>query len=229
MRLLLIEDDIELNKELSHQLRGHGFAVDSVRDGIDGSFMGETEDYDVIILDLGLPDLPGLEILPKWRSLGIMTPVLILTARGAWHEKVEGFRAGADDYLTKPFHVEELVVRLQSLIRRAAGIANVNLTIGGLCLDESSQSAQWQQKACESINIELTGIEFRLLRYLMLHPKKVFSSTHLLEHVYDFNDEKESNVIEVYISRLRKKFGKSSICTRRGQGYYFNPDAVQID
>ncbi|MDQ6958401.1 MAG: response regulator transcription factor [Mariprofundaceae bacterium] len=226
MRLLLIEDDAVLNQELSNQLRKHGFAVDSVQQGVDGAFMGEVEPYDVIILDLGLPDLPGLEILPKWRSKNIVTPVLILTARGAWHEKVEGFRAGADDYLTKPFHVEELLVRLQALIRRAAGLSNTSITIGGLLLDESSQSAHWKPAKGEKELIELTGIEFRLLRYLMLHPKRVFSATHLVEHIYDFNDEKESNVIEVYVSRLRKKFGKEAICTRRGQGYYLNPDAL---
>jgi len=226
MRLLLIEDDAVLNQELSNQLRKHGFAVDSVQRGVDGAFMGEVEPYDVIILDLGLPDLSGLEILAKWRGKNVVTPVLILTARGAWHEKVEGFRAGADDYLTKPFHVEELLVRLQALIRRAAGLSNTNITIGGLFLDESSQSAHWTPTKGEKELIELTGIEFRLLRYLMLHPKRVFSATHLVEHIYDFNDEKESNVIEVYISRLRKKFGKEAICTRRGQGYYLNPDVL---
>ncbi|MDQ6968555.1 MAG: response regulator transcription factor [Mariprofundaceae bacterium] len=227
MRLLLIEDDASLNQELTQQLRKYGFAVDSVQQGVDGAFMGETEPYDVIILDLGLPDLPGLDILPQWRKKNIATPVLILTARGAWYEKVDGFKAGADDYLTKPFHIEELIVRLQALIRRAAGISHTNITIGRLFLNESTQSVHWQDAADEKQDIELTGIEFRLLRYLMLHPRKIFSTTHLLEHVYDYNDEKESNVIEVYISRLRKMLGKEAICTRRGQGYYLNPDALQ--
>ncbi|MBN4082440.1 MAG: DNA-binding response regulator [Proteobacteria bacterium] len=227
MRLLLIEDDTALNQELSQQLRDHGFAVDSTFKGIDGAFMGETEPYDVIILDLGLPDLSGLNILAQWRKQHITIPVLILTARGAWHEKVDGFKAGADDYLTKPFHIEELLVRLQALIRRAAGITNTNMAIGGLTLDEPTQSAHWQPATGKKQHLELTGIEFRLLRYLMLHPRKIFPASHLLEHVYDFNDEKESNVIEVYISRLRKIIGKEAIGTRRGQGYYLNPDALQ--
>lgn len=225
MRLLLIEDDPDLNRELSCELAKRGFAVDSCHEGVDGAFMGETEPYDIIILDLGLPDLPGLQIMEQWRRKGIKTPVLILTARGAWHEKVDGFRKGADDYLTKPFHIEELIARLQALVKRSAGVVVSELEIGRLRLDEGNQSAQWKEgEAWRSI--ELTGIEFRLLRYLMLHPKKVCSNSHLLEHVYDFDDEKESNVIEVYISRLRRKISKDVICTRRGQGYYLDPDRL---
>jgi len=229
MRLLLIEDDPALCDEVSEKLRQAGFAVDAVHGGIDGAFMGETEPYDIIILDLGLPDLPGLDVLMQWRANNIATPVLILTARGAWHEKVEGFRAGADDYLTKPFHFEELLVRLQALIRRASGLASATIVIGRLKLDEQSQSAAWQYGTGQAAEMELTGVEFKLLRYLMLHPKRVFSATHLVEHIYDYNDEKESNVIEVYVSRLRKKLGKDVICTRRGQGYFLNPDALQTD
>ncbi len=225
MRLLLIEDDPDLNQELNSELARRGFAVDSCQEGVDGAFMGETEPYDIIILDLGLPDLPGLQILDQWRSKGIKTPVLILTARGAWHEKVDGFRKGADDYLTKPFHIEELVARLQALAKRSAGIVVSELEIGRLRLDEASQSAQWKEEETWR-QIELTGVEFRLLRYLMLHPKKVCSNSHLLEHVYDFDDEKESNVIEVYVSRLRRKITRDVICTRRGQGYYLDPDRL---
>jgi len=225
MRLLLIEDDRDLNKELTSELSRRGFAVDSCHEGVDGAFMGESEPYDIIILDLGLPDLPGLSILEQWRAKGIKTPVLILTARGAWHEKVDGFRKGADDYLTKPFHIEELAVRLQALVKRSAGVVGSGLEIGRLRLDEGSQSAQWKE-ADTWRDIELTGIEFRLLRYMMLHPKKVCSNSHLLEHVYDFDAEKESNVIEVYISRLRKKIDKDVISTRRGQGYYLDPDLL---
>jgi len=228
MRLLLIEDDPDLNRELTGELVKRGFAVDSCHEGEDGAFMGETEPYDIIVLDLGLPDLPGLDILERWRGKGITTPVLILTARGAWHEKVDGFRKGADDYLTKPFHIEELAVRLQTLVKRSAGVVAASLEIGRLKLDEGSQSAQWLD-AGEWREVELTGIEFRLLRYLMLHPKKVCSNSHLLEHVYDFDDEKESNVIEVYISRLRRKIDKQVVCTRRGQGYYLDPDLLQSD
>jgi len=225
MRLLLIEDDPVLSSELSGELSRRGFAVDACLEGTDGAFMGENEPYDIIVLDLGLPDLPGLNILEQWRSKGIKTPVLILTARGAWHEKVEGFRKGADDYLTKPFHIEELVVRLEALVKRSAGMLAPALEAGRLRLDEERQTALWRE-ADEWRDVELTGVEFRLLRYLMLHPKKVCSNSHLLEHVYDFDDEKESNVIEVYISRLRKKISKNIVCTRRGQGYYLDPDLL---
>jgi len=225
MRLLLVEDELSLCQELAAELALRGYAVDSSHQGVDGAFMGESEPYDVIILDLGLPDLPGLEILSRWRQQGITTPVLILTARGAWHEKVEGFRAGADDYLTKPFHIEELAVRLQALLRRASGQVGKELRIGCLRLDEDRQMAQWQEHD-RWRDIELTGVEFRLLRYFMFHPGKVMSSSQLVEHVYDFNDEKESNVIEVYVSRLRKKLNRDVIRTRRGQGYFLDPDSL---
>jgi len=225
MRLLLIEDDPDLSRELSGELGRRGFAVDCCREGVDGAFMGETEPYDIIVLDLGLPDISGLTILEQWRGKGVKIPVLILTARGAWHEKVEGFRMGADDYLSKPFHIEELVVRLEALVKRSAGVVVSSLEIGRLRLDEGRQSAQWREEKGWR-DIELTGIEFRLLRYLMLHPKKVCSNSHLLEHVYDFDDEKESNVIEVYISRLRKKISKDIVLTRRGQGYFLDPDLL---
>jgi len=225
MRLLLIEDDADLSSELSSELSRRGFAVDACLEGEDGAFMGSTEPYDIIVLDLGLPDIPGLTILEQWRAKGIKTPVLILTARGAWHEKVEGFRKGADDYLSKPFHIEELVVRLEALAKRSAGASISNLNIGRLRLDEERQCALWKEDG-DWRDVELTGIEFRLLRYLMLHPKKVCSNSHLLEHIYDFDDEKESNVIEVYISRLRKRISKNIVCTKRGQGYYLDPDLL---
>ncbi len=222
MRLLLVEDDPELRQSLGKGLRERGYAVDEASSGDEAWFMGETEPYDLIVLDLGLPEVPGLKVLQHWRRAGIITPVLILTARGAWHEKVEGFRAGADDYLTKPFHFEELVVRLQALGRRMRGFGSPVLEIGALKLDEGSQKASWSGK-----EIDLTGTEFRLLRYLMLHPDKVFSASHLVEHVYDFNEEKESNVIEVYISRLRRKLGHDVIGTRRGQGYFLRSEVLR--
>jgi DNA-binding response OmpR family regulator len=225
MRLLLVEDDSALRRELKAELKRRGFAVDSSEQGLDGAFMGESEPYDIIVLDLGLPDMSGLDVLARWRANGMATPVLILTARGAWHEKVEGFRAGADDYLSKPFHIEELVVRLQALVHRAAGQAGSELRIGCLRLDEERQTAQWHEGDGWR-DIELTGVEFRLLRYMMLNSGKVLSATHLVEHVYDFNEEKESNVIEVYISRLRKKLRRDVIRTRRGQGYYLDSDAL---
>ncbi|MCF7821280.1 MAG: response regulator transcription factor [Mariprofundaceae bacterium] len=223
MRLLLVEDDKALSAEVAEQLERHGFAVDTVFDGVEAAFMGESEPYDAIVLDLGLPELPGLDVLKQWRSKQISTPVLILTARGAWHEKVDGFRAGADDYLSKPFHVEELLARLEALIRRSKGVAAAQIECGGLMLDEAMQRAE-QVVGNKKIPVELTGIEFRLLRYMMLQPGRIFSESHLLEHVYDYDSEKESNVIEVYISRLRKKLGKERILTRRGQGYLFNPE-----
>jgi len=223
LRLLLVEDDRALSSELAMQLGQHGFAVDTVFDGAEAAFMGENEPYDVVVLDLGLPEVSGIDVLRQWRSRGIATPVLILTARGAWHEKVDGFRAGADDYLSKPFHTEELLARLEALVRRSKGIAAAQIKCGGLTLDEATQCVE-QSAGSRSSSIELTGVEFRLLRYLMLHPGHVFSESHLLEHVYDYDSEKESNVIEVYVSRLRKKLGKERILTRRGQGYLFNPE-----
>ena len=223
MRLLLVEDDRALSAELVELLQERGFAVDPVYDGKEAAFMGESEPYDAVILDLGLPEMPGLEVLRQWRSRKMTAPVLILTARGAWHEKVEGFRVGADDYLAKPFHVEELLARLEALIRRAKGSATAEIECGGLKLDEPTQSVV-QRLGKRTVTIELTGVEFRLLRYLMLQPGRVFSESHLLEHIYDYDSEKESNVIEVYISRLRRKLGKECILTRRGQGYLFNPE-----
>jgi DNA-binding response OmpR family regulator len=167
--------------------------------------------------------MPGIDVLKQWRSKQISTPVLILTARGAWHEKVDGFRAGADDYLGKPFHEEELLARLEALVRRSKGTAAAQLECAGLKLDAATQCVE-QETGNKKVTFELTGVEFRLLRYLMLQPGHVFSESHLLEHVYDYDSEKESNVIEVYISRLRKKLGKERILTRRGQGYLFNPE-----
>lgn len=224
MRLLLVEDDRRLSAELAGRLQEGGFAVDRVFDGNEALFMGESEPYDIIVLDLGLPELPGLEVLRRWREKQIETPVLILTARDTWNEKVEGFRAGADDYLCKPFHFEELQVRLQALIRRAkGGAASSIIRSGSLTLDEATQTVERRIDG-HTEKLELTGVEFRLLRYLMLQPGRVFSGSHLLEHVYDYDAEKESNVIEVFISRLRKKLGKEFIRTRRGQGYCFVPD-----
>lgn len=220
MRLLLAEDDAELAASLGRDLRQAGYAVDTVHDGEEALFMGGSEPYDVIVLDLGLPRLSGLEVLQQWRASDMATPVLILTARGAWHEKVDGFRAGADDYLTKPFHVEELLARLQALMRRSHGMAAGKIEAGGIELDEGRQCACHKGE-----EITLTGTEFRMLRYLMLHAGEVVSGPRLIEHVYDDAEDLDSNVIEVYISRLRKKLGKAYIQTRRGQGYVFDVDA----
>jgi len=217
MRLLLVEDDVALAQNVKERLTEAGYAVDLAHDGINGEYLGEVEPYDAIILDLGLPELPGLEVLAKWREKGNSVPVLVLTARDAWHEKVEGFQAGADDYLGKPFHVEELLARLTALIRRANAQTGGELRVAGLCLDEGSMAVTDDDGQTH----DLTGVEFRLLRYLMLHPGRVLSKSRLLEHTYDYDSEKESNVVEVYVNRLRNKIGRHHIVTRRGQGYIF--------
>lgn len=217
MRVLMVEDDVTLSASLKKDLRHAGFAVDIAGNGVDGEFMGDEEPYDAIILDLGLPGRPGLEVLNNWRGKGSKIPVLILTARDAWHEKVEGFKAGADDYLAKPFHVEELIARLNAIIRRSSGEATPTLQLSGLSLDEDTQTVT----NSENKAFELTGTEFRLLRYFMLNPGKILSKTRLTEHVYDYDSEKDSNVIEVYVKRLRQKLGQEIIQTRRGQGYVF--------
>jgi len=217
MRLLLVEDDTVLAESLRKDLHRAGFAVDHASNGVDGEFMGNEEPYDAIVLDLGLPDRPGLQVLKNWRGGQNKVPVLILTARDAWHEKVEGFQLGADDYLTKPFHVEELVARLNAIIRRRSGEATPTHNVSGFVLDEDHQTVTTPQ----GDRFELTGTEFRLLRYFMLHPGKILSKSRLTDHVYDFDSEKDSNVIEVYVKRLRQKLGQEVIQTRRGQGYVF--------
>ncbi|MCQ4232442.1 response regulator transcription factor [Pseudomonas stutzeri] len=217
MRLLLVEDSVPLADELTASLTRQGYAIDWLADGRDADYQGTSEPYDLIILDLGLPGKPGLEVLRDWRARGLATPVLILTARGSWAERIEGLKAGADDYLTKPFHPEELLLRIQALLRRAHGVANQPLLeAGGLALDEARQSCRKDGQ-----EIELTAGEFRLLRYFMLHPGQLLSKTQLTEHLYDGETERDSNVIEVHINRLRGKLGRELIETRRGQGYRF--------
>ncbi len=220
MRVLLVEDERELGAGLKHDLERAGFAVDWERDGVEGQFMGEQEPYDGIVLDLGLPGRNGLEVLHNWRAAGVRTPVLILTARDAWHERVDGFKAGADDYLGKPFHIEELIARMQALLRRASGSVNANLAAHGFTLDEERQCV----RRAGGDEIALTGTEFRLLRYFMTHPGALLSKSRLVEHVYDYDSEKDSNVIEVYVRRLRQKLGNDVIETRRGQGYVFHTE-----
>lgn len=217
MRLLLVEDDPDLSKSLKSDLERAGFAVDAALDGEKGEFLGMTEIYDIVILDLGLPRLPGLDVLRLWRQAGNNVPVIVLTARDAWHEKVDGFKVGADDYLGKPFHIEELLARIQALLKRLHGQNRHQLSGFGVTLDEDSQTL-WVDGSSQA---ELTSIEFRLLRYFMLHPGKLLTKTELLEHVYECDADPVSNVIEVYINRLRRKLGKDLISTRRGQGYLF--------
>ena len=217
MRLLLVEDNVALADELSAGLKQLGYAVDWLADGRDAAYQGAVEPYDLIILDLGLPGLPGLEVLAQWRAAAISTPVLILTARSAWSERIDGLKAGADDYLTKPFHHEELYLRVQALLRRSHGFANQShLSAAGLRLDEARQTVHSQGH-----EIELTGAEFRLLRYFMLHPGQLLSKSHLAEHLYDGETERDSNVLEVHVNHLRRKLGREVIETRRGQGYRF--------
>lgn len=217
MRLLLVEDDAELADQVAADLRREGFAVDISNDGIDAEFLGSEQGYDAVILDLGLPGRPGLDVLANWRRAGLAMPVLILTARDSWSERVRGLRAGADDYLGKPFHVEELLARLQALLRRSVGRASAELSVAGLRLDEETQRVILG----DGREVELTGTEFRLLRYLMSYPDRVLSKSRLTEHVYEGDHDRDSNVLEVYIRRLRDKIGRDRIETRRGQGYLF--------
>lgn len=191
--------------------------MDVAENGVDGEHLGMEENYDAAVLDLGLPGRPGLEVLQNWRKAAIQTPVIILTARDAWHEKVDGFKAGADDYVAKPFHVEELIARLRAVIRRSVTQDAGSLSVCGILLDEERQVCNSQERS----NIELTGTEFKLLRYFMLHPGKILSKSRLAEHIYEFDDERDSNVIEVYVTRLRNKLGRQLIRTKRGQGYVF--------
>ncbi len=221
MRLLLVEDDAQLSESLKASLSQAGFAVDVADNGVDGEYLGDEEPYDAVILDLGLPRRSGLEVLQHWRERDNRVPVIILTGRDAWYEKVEGFKAGADDYLAKPFHVEELMARLQAVVRRQHGRADPAIRYGELTLDEEHQCVLTPDGG----SITLTGTEFRLLRYFMLHPGHVLSKSRLAEHVYEYDDDKDSNVIEVYVNRLRRKVGAGLIGTRRGQGYVFGDDA----
>ncbi|WP_448176715.1 response regulator transcription factor [Pseudomonas putida] len=217
MRLLLVEDNVPLADELIAGLQRQGYAVDWLADGRDAVYQGQCEPYDLIILDLGLPGLPGLDVLAQWRAAGLAAPVLILTARGSWAERIEGLKAGADDYLSKPFHPEELQLRIQALLRRARGLANQpKLEAAGLHLDESRQCV-----SREGVDVQLTAAEFRLLRYFMLHPQQILSKSHLAEHLYDGETERDSNVLEVHVNHLRRKLGRSVIETRRGQGYIY--------
>jgi len=216
MRILLAEDDASLSDRIKGDLIQRGYAVDVADNGVDAEYLGDEGLYDAVILDLGLPQRSGLQVLRNWRGRGNATPVLILTARDAWHEKVEGFDAGADDYVAKPFHVEELYARVGALIRRAHAQPAGAVIADGLRLDEARQAVISGDRT-----IALSGMEFRLLRYFMLHPGQVLSKSHLAEHVYDDDSDRDSNVIEVHISHLRIKIGAALIKTRRGQGYVF--------
>jgi two-component system OmpR family response regulator len=214
MRILVVEDDPDLRRQLSEAMTHAGYAVDVAADGEDGHFLGDTEPYDAVILDLGLPKMDGVSVLERWREEGKDFPVLILTARDRWSEKVAGFDAGADDYLTKPFYTEELLARLRALLRRASGHASAALECGDLRVDTRAARATVNGKA-----IKLTAHEYRVLSYMMHHQGRVVPRTELVEHIYDQDFDRDSNTIEVFIGRLRKKIGSDYISTERGLGY----------
>ncbi|MDZ5650062.1 response regulator transcription factor [Nitrospirillum sp. BR 11828] len=214
MRILLAEDDAALRRQLAEALADAGYAIDLAPDGDEAAFLGESEPYDVVVLDLGLPVRDGLSVLRAWRAAGITVPVLILTARGTWQEKVEGIDAGADDYLAKPFRMEELLARVRALIRRAGGLAAAELRCGPVALDTRTGRV-----TVDGRPIALTAHEFKVLSYLMHHPGKVVSRTELTEHVYAQDFDRDSNTIEVFVGRLRRKLGSDLIRTERGLGY----------
>jgi len=214
MRILVVEDDPDLNRQLVSALTDAGYVVDSAKDGEEGHYLGETEPYDAVILDLGLPVLDGVSVLEKWRRNEKKMPVLILTARDRWSDKVQGFDAGADDYVAKPFHMEEVLARVRALLRRSAGHATSEIGCGPLLLDTKSARVTVDGNA-----IKLTSLEFRLLAYLMHHKGKVVSRTELVEHLYDQDFDRDSNTIEVFVGRLRKKLGVDVLRTIRGMGY----------
>jgi len=218
MRLLLVEDDRLLAEGLASQLEKAGFSVDTARTVREATLLGQQEDYRVGILDLGLPDGNGLDVLRKWRTNKASFPVLILTARGDWQDKVSGLKAGADDYLAKPFQTEELIARLNAIVRRSEGRVQSSVKAGRFELDENRQYLKMEDGTEHS----LTGTEFRLLRCLMSHPHHVFSKEQLMEQLYNLNENPSDNIIEAYIGRLRKLVGVNTITTRRGQGYLFD-------
>lgn len=214
MRVLVVEDEPNLLRQLRTALEGAGYAVDTAADGEEAHYLGSTENYDAVLLDLGLPEVDGLTVLDRWRKEGRTAPVLVLTARDSWSDKVAGLDAGADDYLAKPFQTEELIARLRALIRRSSGNASSELNAGDVRLDTRSGRVTLAGEP-----VKLTAQEFKLLSYLMHHKGKVVSRTELIEHIYDQDFDRDSNTIEVFITRIRKKLGPSLISTTRGLGY----------
>ena len=214
MRVLVVEDEAVLAKQLAAALEQAGYAVDCAADGLRADELGSTERYDAVVLDLGLPGMDGLTVLRRWRASGLGVPVLVLTARASWHEKVQGIDGGADDYVGKPFRMEEVLARLRALIRRSAGSAAPELRCGGLTLDPRGAKVTLDGAA-----VKLTGHEFRVLSYLMHHRGRVVSQGELTEHIYAQNADRDSNTVEVFVARLRRKLGPSLIETVRGLGY----------
>ncbi|UJW85528.1 response regulator transcription factor [Devosia sp. SL43] len=219
MRVLVVEDDTNLNRQLKEALTEAGYAVDVAFDGEEGHFLGDTEPYDAIVLDIGLPQMDGLSVLEEWRRAGKTTPVLLLTARDRWSDKVQGIDAGADDYVAKPFHMEEVLARIRALVRRAAGLASNEIVAGSVRLDARSGKV-----TVGGQSVKLTSHELRLLSYLMHHKGKVISRTELTEHLYDQDFDRDSNTIEVFVGRLRKKLPDDCIQTVRGLGYQIAED-----
>ena len=214
MKVLVAEDETALSRQLAAALTDAGYAVDCAEDGERAEFLGQTEHYDAAILDLGLPKMDGLTVLRRWREAGVGLPVLVLTARGSWHEKVQGIDGGADDYVAKPFRMEEVIARLRGLIRRATGQLTAEMRCGTLALDARSAKVTVQ-----GVPVKLTSHEFRVLSYLMHHRGRIVSQRELTEHIYAQDVDRDSNTVEVFIARLRRKLGPSYIETLRGLGY----------
>jgi two-component system OmpR family response regulator len=214
VRVLVVEDELRLSEQLTAACSEAGYVVDQAYDGDRADFLAQTEQYDAIVLDLGLPKVDGLTLLRRWRDGGITVPVLVLTARGSWHEKVQGIDGGADDYVAKPFRMEEVLARIRALIRRAAGQASSSLRVGGVALD-----TRLARVTLDGEPIKLTSHEFRVLSYLMHHRNRVVSQAELTEHIYAQAFDRDSNTVEVFIARLRRKLGASFIETVRGLGY----------
>lgn len=214
MRALVVEDDRDLARQLTDALTENGYAVDTAYDGEEGHFLGDTEPYDVIVLDIGLPVMDGIEVLEQWREAERAVPVLILTARDRWREKIAGLDAGADDYVTKPFQMEEVLARIRALVRRSTGNTSPVLSVGPVSLDPSASRVSVEER-----QVKLTAHEYKLLAYMMHHKGKVLSRTELIEHIYAQDFDKDSNTIEVFVGRLRKKLGVDVIHTIRGLGY----------
>lgn len=220
MKVLVVEDEARLSNDLARALGEAGYAVDCAADGERADFLGHTERYDAVVLDLGLPNVDGLTVLRRWRASGLTVPVLMLTARGSWHDKVLGIDSGADDYVAKPFAMEEVLARLRALIRRAGGQASPELRCGALALDPRSARV-----TVGGAPVKLTSHEFRVLSYLMHHPGRVVSQAELTDHIYAENADRDSNTVEVFVARLRRKLGGSFIQTVRGLGYRMEPEA----
>lgn len=223
MRLLVVEDDVDLNRQISDALEEAGYVVDKAHDGEDGHFLGETEPYDAVILDIGLPTMDGISVLENWRRANLKMPVIILTARDRWSDKVAGMDAGADDYVSKPFHMEEVLARVRALLRRSAGHATNEIEVGNLRLDTKAARV-----TVDGTLIKLTSHEFRLLAYLVHHKDKVISRTELVEHLYDQDFDRDSNTIEVFVGRLRKKIPSDLIKTVRGLGYCLSTNENEV-